>query len=219
MEQKTRLRTAITSKFPNLRDFSDRFDVNYHTLQHYLAGRRDPSTSFLKLLSEQVGLSASWILSGLGSMEIVDPGQIVNSAGAETVHIPHLDIEASAGAGSAPGEENVLATYSFDKSWLRQQGLNPENLSIISVSGDSMEPDLEDGDLIIVDRRAEYVRDGHVYIVRFADELFIKRVQKNMDGSIRLLSSNKAYDPIIVSSASKEGIHVVGKLVGALQKW
>jgi hypothetical protein len=53
-------------------------------------------------------------------------------------------------------------------------------LSMIEVSGDSMEPPLGDGDDILVDRgdAAKRVRNG-IYVLRFDDALNVKRIAMN----------------------------------------
>ena len=53
-------------------------------------------------------------------------------------------------------------------------------LSMIEVSGDSMEPTLGDGDDILVDRSdaAKRVRNG-IYVLRFDDALNVERIAMN----------------------------------------
>lgn len=91
--------------------------------------------------------------------------------------VPRLELEASAGAGSVPGDERAAGTIGFDRGWLKGLGLDSENLSIIDVKGESMAPTLNNGDNIMVDRGdgAERLRDG-IYVLRLDDMLMVKRV-------------------------------------------
>lgn len=93
------------------------------------------------------------------------------------VLIPRLYIQASAGHGSLPGNEDEGGTISFDRRWLKMLGLSPENLSIIDVKGESMAPTLDNGDTIMVDRAdaTGRLRDG-IYVLRLDDALMVKRV-------------------------------------------
>jgi len=114
--------------------------------------------------------------------------------GADYVRIPRLAIGASAGPGAlypddAAGEEFVL-----DARSVRALG-DANMLSMIKVSGDSMEPTLGDGDDILVDRSdaADRVRDG-IYVLRFDDALNVKRIAMNPEGRrFTVRSDNPAY--------------------------
>ncbi|MCB2014113.1 MAG: S24 family peptidase [Sphingobium sp.] len=91
--------------------------------------------------------------------------------------VPKLEIEVSAGMGTIVDGEYTAASVGFDLHWLRNLGLNPENLSIIDVKGESMAPTLSNGDTVMVDMsdRAERLRDG-IYVLRLDDALMVKRV-------------------------------------------
>ena len=65
----------------------------------------------------------------------------------ELVHVPVLDVEASAGHGALAEMESKCAQFGFDEKWLRRlTASKATSLSIIAVHGDSMEPTLHDGD-------------------------------------------------------------------------
>ena len=69
----------------------------------------------------------------------------------QLVQIPVLDVEASAGHGALAGNEAKAGQFGFDDKWLRKlTQAKPTNLSIIKVTGDSMEPTLHDGDEVLV---------------------------------------------------------------------
>lgn len=93
------------------------------------------------------------------------------------VAVPRLALGASAGAGSLQEDEPVIGTFSFDRRWVRALGARPDMLSIIRVDGESMQPTLNDGDDIMVDRSdgAARLRDG-IYVLRMDGVLMVKRV-------------------------------------------
>ena len=125
------------------------------------------------------------------------------------VGIPRLALRASAGPGALAGDEQPFDNLGFSDRWLREQGLQRNMLSLIAVSGDSMEPMLRDGDEILVDRTPRGVRDG-VHVVRLGDTLHVKRVQQVSPGEIKLISDNEAYPPIEVPLAE---VDVIGRVV------
>ena len=83
----------------------------------------------------------------------------------EYVEVPRLPLEASAGPGAAAAQEIAFDSFRFSRRWLREQGLEPGQLSAIRVMGDSMDPLLRDGDEILVDRTPRPFREG-VHVVR-----------------------------------------------------
>jgi DNA polymerase V len=71
----------------------------------------------------------------------------------------------------------------------------------VRVSGDSMEPLIQTGALLIVDRMLE-TKDDDIVIARLGDELCVKRLKITDDGAILLISDNQNYKPIVIDEAS-----------------
>lgn len=133
-----------------------------------------------------------------------------NSSGlVDWIDIPRLTVGASAGPGSLLAEEEVFGAIRFSPRWLRSMGLTPETLSVIAVSGDSMEKTLREGDEILVDRSLRALRDG-IHVVRLEDTLLVKRIEIGVGGPLTLLSDNPAYRPI---ACSLEDVEVIGRVV------
>jgi phage repressor protein C with HTH and peptisase S24 domain len=127
----------------------------------------------------------------------------------EFVDIPRLPLEASAGPGAAEAQEIPFDSFRFSRRWLREQGLEPGQLSAIRVMGDSMDPLLRDGDEILVDRTPRAFREG-VHVVRLGEALHVKLLQAVPPGRLRLISKNTAYEPVEVAMAD---VDVVGRVV------
>ncbi|WP_285713030.1 S24 family peptidase [Erythrobacter oryzae] len=128
---------------------------------------------------------------------------------AEWVEVPRLDLGAAAGAGRVPGTEAAFDTFRFSRRWLEEQGLARAELSAIRVEGDSMEPLLNDGDEILVDRAPRAFRDG-IHVVRVGETLMVKRVASAGPGRVALLSQNFAYPPVEVAA---EEVEIIGRVV------
>lgn len=125
------------------------------------------------------------------------------------IEVPRLDLGASAGPGAVPGGEGAFDTFRFSRRWLAEQGLERAQLSAIRVEGDSMEPLLNDGDEILVDRSPRLFRDG-IHVVRLGDTLMVKRLASAGAGRVALLSQNLAYPPVEVAA---EEIEIIGRVV------
>ena len=127
----------------------------------------------------------------------------------EWVDVPRLPLGASAGPGALALEELPIGAFRFSARWLRQQGLDPAQLSAIRVEGDSMEATLRDGDEILVDRTPRPLRDG-IHVVRTGDALLVKRLDTGRPGVIALVSDNPAYRTL---ELQPDEVQVIGRVV------
>ncbi|MFM5916881.1 MAG: helix-turn-helix transcriptional regulator [Novosphingobium sp.] len=125
------------------------------------------------------------------------------------VDVPRLALGASAGAGQFAGEEAPIGAFRFGARWLREQGLDPAQLSAIRVEGDSMEGTLRDGDEILVDRTPRPLRDG-IHVVRVGEALLVKRLDLARPGRIALVSDNPAYRTI---ELAPDEVVLIGRVV------
>ena len=130
------------------------------------------------------------------------------------VEIPILDVEASAGFGAVAASENAQTRFGFDERWLRSlTSAKRASLSIVRVTGDSMEPTLSDGDEVLVDAsdHASRLRDG-IYVLRADDALVVKRVAIRPGGKqIAIASDNPAYPTW--NDMDRSEVHVVGRVI------
>lgn len=130
------------------------------------------------------------------------------------VRIPKLDVRPSAGPGASVDGEDLIASYSFDRRWLRDIGqAAPETLSIVRVRGDSMMPTLAEGDEILVRRHdgTAPLRDG-IHVLERDDALIVKRLTSNpASGLLTISSDNPAYPAW--GECPPDSIRVIGRVV------
>jgi phage repressor protein C with HTH and peptisase S24 domain len=131
------------------------------------------------------------------------------SSRAEWVSVPRLALEAAAGAGALGTLELPFDTLQFSRRWLRDHDLEQASLSMIRVSGDSMEPVLREGDEILVDRTPGPWREG-IHVIRIGDALLVKLLQALPPDRVRLVSHNPQYEPVEVA---RDEVDVVGRVV------
>lgn len=93
------------------------------------------------------------------------------------------------------------------------------NLAVIAVRGDSMESEIYDQDLILLDRSQKEPRDGDMYVVRYFDELFVKRIQKVLGRQSALRSTNSFYESIRVKPEETNDLEFIGKVVASMHEW
>jgi len=124
------------------------------------------------------------------------------------------DIRASAGGGAEVFDENY-ETISIDEKIMRNMvGLGNTELEAIHVDGESMEPTLQDGSIVFVDRTQTNIAKNGIFIAATTGGLFIKRIQQRADGMIELISDNMMYPP---QAVSVDEVVIVGKVVGNIE--
>ena len=126
------------------------------------------------------------------------------------------DIEVSAGAGAFVGMEDSSAyCMAFRKDWLNSRGLKEKDLYVVFTRGDSMEPTISDQDSLLVNTAEKMPHDGHIYVIRSQDTLWVKRIQKLLNGSLLLISDNKIYPPMELNLNEASDVEIIGKVVSS----
>ena len=136
-------------------------------------------------------LERTYGFSLAGGVPMVGPG---SPPGQDVVDVPVLTSLASAGSGSVLGQATEeRGTVPVPRQWLRRFG-TPSRLRMVEIVGNSMSPDLEEGDWMLVNLDRIEVREG-VALVRYDDTMLVKRLQPQ-GRQLLLTSSNAAYKPI-----------------------
>ncbi|OTG60370.1 hypothetical protein B9T36_07045 [Acinetobacter sp. ANC 4204] len=126
------------------------------------------------------------------------------------------DVMVSAGDGAvACNEEKPKYCLAFRKDWLKSRGLKENDLYVVFARGDSMEPTISDGDSLLVNTAEKEPQDGHIYVIRSCDLLWVKRIQRLLDGSLLLISDNKIYPPMPLKLNEASDIEIIGKVVNS----
>lgn len=85
--------------------------------------------------------------------------------------------------------------------------------SVISARGSSMSPTINDDDKLVIQHNLnEQIIDDTVYLFRYNDELFIKRLVKNVD-QIVCISENPRFQDRIIEPKG-DNFSIIGKVVG-----
>ena len=129
--------------------------------------------------------------------------------------VAEMEVEAAAGPG-AWNEEFVMekARWRLPEGMVRHEGdAEPEALRILRVRGNSMEPEMREGDRLVVDTARRVPAAGELFVLWDGDGLVVKRVEPAREpgaAKLRLLSANPAYPPYTCLAAD---VHIVGKVL------
>jgi len=166
-----------------------------------------------------LGVSTEWLLTGEGEREPTSddmsldasmqaffskddighlPARKLKALADAHIEIPIYDVRASAGLGAFVEREETTGALTVAKAWARQNiGYVEGVLNMIYVEGDSMQPTLDNGDMIIIDRtpiQANDFSDG-IHVIRLGQKIMVKRLQIMPHDTIMALSDNPLYQP------------------------
>lgn len=89
--------------------------------------------------------------------------------------------------------------------------------SMFNVFGNSMEPFIMDRDRVIIEHwEGEQIIDNRPYYFCYKDEIFIKRLAKNIN-QLMIIPENKDYDVIKLSGPEMNDIQIIGQVVGLMR--
>lgn len=215
----------------SLEEAAEDFGVHKNTLANYEKGTRIPDANFLNTVLEVFPeIDPAWLLTGEGAKlreeeislfphreEGREPGITEPEPAGGYVHVPRHKIAASACGGTATSSEQIVDYMTFRAAWMHGNlRLRPDQAAVISVVGDSMEPYLADGDLVLIDTSVAQIERDSIYVLQAGDSLVIKRIQKKLDGTLIISSDNPRYQPEMFQGDSVERIRVVGRMVRRL---
>lgn len=190
-------------------------NVSRQAVQQWTSGK-SPTLKNLKALAKLLNTN----VSALSAEEGEDDGRDfkladLNQPAGDYIRIPVFDADASCGSGAEPGSEAIVEAVDFRPSFIHSLPgvVGTSGLHIVHANGDSMEPTIENRSFCIVDSSQSVIRGEGIFCLMAENQIFIKRVQRNIDGSITLISDNPAYSPQRVDKATLQNVKIIGKIV------
>ena len=127
------------------------------------------------------------------------------SAGDDIVSLSRLD-----GSGSLPFPRVVITT-NYDS--VLDAALDAARFATMLAPGTAMEPTIKRRALLIVDLSAKRIVDGEIFVFDFTGDLIVRRIQREVDGSLMLRADNPIYEPMKLSPAEAEVAKVLGRVI------
>lgn len=131
----------------------------------------------------------------------------------EAVVIDVLDVSASAGFGASNDLVEVVTQMRYvpEQFYALFRGMNPENIRVINLSGDSMHPTFESGDLLFVDISVNQFTGDGVYVFTYKDHLYVKRLQNTGD-ELLVISDNTLYKTWSISEENQDQLFIQARV-------
>ena len=197
------------------------FEATGITSQTELAAALEVNRSAITQARKKDSIPAKWILQlykafGLNPVWVeTGSGQtFLNTSGSEDSvfkNIPKVKARLSAGGGSFEVGSEIEGYYAFRKDWLATKG-NQKKMVLMDIFGNSMEPEIKDGDTILIDESQKDILAGAIYAVGIDDTIMVKRVEKHPNKLV-LLSGNKDYTPIYLQGDEIDSVRMIGKVI------
>lgn len=130
----------------------------------------------------------------------------------EFAFVERFDVHLSAGPGANGNNAKKLSPVSFRRDWLSEKGLVADKCVVCSVGGNSMEPLLFEGDLVLLDRRQADLRDGQIYgVVDIEGDTRIKRIEL-IENGLLLRSENPECPTELRQGEDANRVRIIGSL-------
>lgn len=139
--------------------------------------------------------------------------EIATETDVDMMFVPLVEARLSAGTGSLETSADGERKYAFRSDFLHRKGC-PSKMVLMRVSGDSMEPEIKDGDVVLLDQGKTTILPGRMYAVGIEEAIYIKQID-TIPGRLILKSMNPAYPPIEVDMRGDlaEQARVIGQVL------
>lgn len=196
-----RLSLALSNAGLKPQELADKSKVSKASISQYINGSHAPSNLSSGKMSKVLNVNPLWLMGFDVPMKeqekTVTKGVTINVLGRVAAGIP---IEAI---------ENII-----DTEKISEQLASTGEFFGLQIHGDSMEPRMYEGDVVIV-RQQEDAESGDIVIAMVnGNDATCKRLMKYA-GGIGLLSLNQKYDPMMFSDSDIENkpVRIIGKVV------
>lgn len=184
-------------------DLAKAIGVSNTTINNYVKGYNTPRMDKIDKICNYLHIERSNLLEDKEE----------NNNTSQGIKIPFLGTVAAGIPISAV--EDILDYEEIPQSW-QNQG----EFFGLKIKGDSMEPRMESGDVVIVKQQSDANSGDTVIVLVNGDDATCKRLEKT-DNGIMLVSTNPKYPPMFYSleDIQTKPVVILGKVVELRQKY
>ena len=184
------------------KEFADKLGINARTYASYERGERDISTAVLLNICRVLNISSDKLLGNatepkLDKIPYTEEG---------TVLVPLIGKVAAGYCCHA--EDNISEYIRTDRSSLK----TGYDYFWLEVKGDSMEPELHEKDLVLVQEQSELDSECYAVVTVDNEDGLVKQVQID-NTKITLKSINPYYPPRVFEKQDMNRIKIVGRVI------
>ena len=148
----------------NQTEMAKKLGIHPQPLSRYERGELSPSAELLIHIAQRLNINPIWLLYDTGDMFGQEPAAFDHTPPDGFTFVPLYDVKAAAGAGYINGTEDIKDFLAFKTSWIKTTLRSiVADLFLIHLIGDSMEPTLKEGDIILGDKGKINRKKWHIY--------------------------------------------------------
>lgn len=204
-----RIKFARESINVSQQKFADILDISRESIAKYEIDKTMPGGQVFISIHRHTGVNPTWILLGEG-----DPfKKTLPQNDVDIVMIPKVAARLAAGGGSLETCGKTLGMYSFRSDWIHRKG-NVSQMVLMDVAGDSMLPEIKNGDMVLIDQSKTEILGYRYYAVGIEDAIYIKEL-RTKPGQLILHSLNPNYEDIVVdiSVDHPDSVRIIGRVL------
>lgn len=180
----------------------EKCNINIQTHRNRVSKKVFPTTEEAFNIARALGVSTDFLFTG--TQTLTSQMNEIRETDSKIFLVPLLNQELSAGKGKPSQDYDLSHGVVRVPRSLSKYG---KDIAAFPVNGDSMEPTISDGDLVVCDCCGW---DGEgIYALRLNDDSFIKRLSKSTK-SLLIISDNPKYPPR-EEPLESEAIQIIGK--------
>ena len=207
-----RLIEAIKLKgYRSAAEFARAAGVSEVTLRQQI-NRQSIPMSAADAYSRKLSVSIEWLLYGRKG----DKRSASSESNSTDISIPVYSTPLPYGTPKEPIPSNIEPIYPFNvsRAWISKLSISSfDRLFFWRHSGNSMEPTLYTGDLVLIDLSLNKFEGDGIYLVRAGDLMQIKRIILDSTGQFIVRGDNPSYEPM---RTTKKKLEILGKRVAML---
>lgn len=162
------------------------------------------------------GFNPEFLFLGSGE-KFISPDEIKFKQDCESLEQGIIHIPVTAKAGYTDQINDKVYIENLKSYTLPLDYFNSGEFRSFEIEGDSMEPVLKDGEIIVCSRvedpalYANNIKTGYVYVVVTNNDIMVKRVANRLkeEGKLQLISDNTDYPDVIVDKNELQEVWIV----------
>lgn len=196
-----RVKSALNSKNISEAELGRRIGLAQASINGWKTKGSIPRADIAYKTAEVLNTTVEYLVSG-------NQIKLENDSSLNTFVVPILNQQLSAGKGDLLPETDITKGFlEIPKFLIREYG---NNLAALYVHGDSMEPTLHNGDIVVTTSLGWDNSEG-LYAIRMNGNGYVKRLQVG-SGKLLVKSDNPKYETVEVGYED-EWFQVIGKVV------
>ena len=201
------------------KEFASKLGITQNAYTNYINGKRNIPTDLALKIKQMFDIDLDWLLTGKGNMYLSDNYEDENNEDIVEVNY-YPEIIASAGFGAKnykiEPQRVKLSRFLLDSFNI----INKNNIELINIFGDSMEPVYQNGDIAVIERVDDIymIKNGNTIIANIDGDIFIKKIEKiPFENKLILKSTNPIYKDIVLTDKELETVKIIGIVRGKLR--